>query len=116
VQPASPTDPAMSDFLDRLNKALSRHRALALDDGLDVSVGRRIAVWAVRRPARQVAGLLLATLVTGCGEDSSTTPGPLPADPPFGGTIFIDPDIITSSDPTTYTGLVAIPARCSTGA
>jgi hypothetical protein len=27
------------------------------------------------------------------------------AAPPFGGTIFIDPDIITSSDPTTFTGM-----------
>jgi hypothetical protein len=27
-------------------------------------------------------------------------------EPPLGGTIFIDPDIITASDPTTFTGLV----------
>jgi hypothetical protein len=32
-------------------------------------------------------------------------PGPDPVDPPFGGTIFIDPDIITSDDPTTLTGV-----------
>ena len=29
------------------------------------------------------------------------------AEPPFGGTIFLDPDIITESDPTTFTGLTA---------
>jgi hypothetical protein len=28
--------------------------------------------------------------------------------PPFSGTIFIDPDIITSSDPSTFTGITAI--------
>src|SRR5690349_12702748 len=27
------------------------------------------------------------------------------AAPPFSGTIFIDPDIITSADPTTFTGV-----------
>src|SRR5580765_6474209 len=29
-----------------------------------------------------------------------------PAAPPFSGTIFIDPDIITASDPTTFTNIV----------
>ena len=33
--------------------------------------------------------------------------GTVQGDPPFGGTIFIDPDIITSSDPTTFQGLVS---------
>jgi hypothetical protein len=32
-------------------------------------------------------------------------PGPDPVEPPFGGTIFLDPDIITSDDPTTFTGV-----------
>src|SRR6185503_525478 len=40
------------------------------------------------------AGLLLMCLTT------LATPEAL-ADPPFSGTIFIDPDIITASDPTT---------------
>jgi hypothetical protein len=31
-----------------------------------------------------------------------TSPGPADAAPPYGGTIFIDPDIITAADPTTY--------------
>jgi len=32
---------------------------------------------------------------------------PVLADPPYAGTIFIDPDIITASDPTTYLSVVA---------
>lgn len=36
---------------------------------------------------------------------SAFMPKPI-ADPPFSGTTFIDPDIITSADPTTYTGIV----------
>ena len=31
-------------------------------------------------------------------------PSPARAVPPFSGTIFIDPDIITESDPTTFLG------------
>ena len=31
---------------------------------------------------------------------------PTQAEPPYSGTIFIDPDIITSASPTTYTGMV----------
>ena len=49
---------------------------------------------------------LLLGLVVGCG-DGGIKPSPLDItgtspDPPFSGTIFIDPDIITSSDPTTF--------------
>jgi hypothetical protein len=46
-------------------------------------------------------------LLAGCGDGEATIqPDPLPSQPPFGGTIFIDPDIITPSDPTTFTGVV----------
>jgi hypothetical protein len=58
------------------------------------------------RPAAPILVLLFALAGAGCGDD--TGPGPsLPAEPspPFGGTIFIDPDIITSADPTTFEGL-----------
>jgi len=52
--------------------------------------------------------LVAALALLGCGGDADPTgagPGdPLPT-PPFGGTIFIDPDIITPDDPTTFTGL-----------
>ena len=44
----------------------------------------------------------------GCGSPTDSldpNPGPAPAQPPFGGTIFIDPDIIVPSDPTTFSGL-----------
>lgn len=51
--------------------------------------------------------LLLITLITlACSERG---PGQKtgPTDPPFSGTIFIDPDIITENDPTTFLSLVA---------
>jgi hypothetical protein len=35
-------------------------------------------------------------------------PAPAPATPPFAGTIFIDPDIITPSDPTAFLGLIYV--------
>ena len=35
-------------------------------------------------------------LLIGCGDaEVPIEPAPLPSQPPFGGTIFIDPDIIT---------------------
>ena len=48
--------------------------------------------WSVR------AGLVLLALAAGFAR-------PARAEPPFSGTIFIDPDIITDSDPTAYQGL-----------
>jgi len=50
--------------------------------------------------------LLLVVGVAACGEDAEPV-GLVSRPPPFGGTIFIDPDIITSSDPTTYESLSA---------
>lgn len=45
-------------------------------------------------------------LLIGCGsEEPLIEPSPLPGEPPFAGTIFIDPDIITTSDPTTFNDL-----------
>ena len=41
-----------------------------------------------------------------------------PTTPPFSGTIFLDPDIITANDATTFTGLTyagRVHARCSIG-
>ena len=44
--------------------------------------------------------LSLILFITACsGAESPTTPPS--ASPPFSGTIFLDPDIITASDPTT---------------
>ncbi len=61
-----------------------------------------------------VRGLLVAliTALAACGGDgtpSSPTPTPTvtPTAPPFSGTIFIDPDIITASDPTTFQTLTS---------
>ncbi|MDA0329063.1 MAG: hypothetical protein O2958_08660 [Gemmatimonadetes bacterium] len=52
--------------------------------------------------------LALMLLVLECCGGEPPGSGPLlptPIDPPFGGTIFIDPDIVTAADPTTFTGL-----------
>lgn len=48
--------------------------------------------------------ILLGLLMVGCGGDERVVP-PRVTQPPFAGTIFIDPDIITESDPTTFVGL-----------
>ncbi len=54
---------------------------------------------------RFVAIVALLALA-GCGDEAPTTPVPTaPPPPPFGGTIFIAPDIITENDPTTFLGL-----------
>ena len=50
-----------------------------------------------------LAAVLFAS--AGCGSEALIDPDPGPIPPPFGGTIFIDPDIITDSDPTTFLGL-----------
>ena len=52
---------------------------------------------------------MLVLGVAGCGTgDAPLTPAPrqIPT-PPFSGTIFIDPDIITAADPTTFQSLTA---------
>ncbi|UCC23887.1 MAG: hypothetical protein JSU98_09100 [Gemmatimonadales bacterium] len=52
------------------------------------------------RPTPRRALLLLAGLLA-CGEEGGGTPPPdPPPDPPFWGTIFIAPDLITDADPT----------------
>lgn len=48
--------------------------------------------------------LALAMTPVACS-DATEPPVIVPDEPPFSGTIFIDPDIITASDPTTFTGL-----------
>ena len=48
------------------------------------------------------SALVFAIASVACGtDDAPLDPGP-PAEPPFAGTIFIDPDIITASDPSTF--------------
>lgn len=54
------------------------------------------------RPLPVALALLLAT---GCGTDAPSEPTPGSPPPPFGGTIFIAPDIITDTDPSTFLGL-----------
>ncbi len=51
---------------------------------------------------------VLAVLLSssGCGEELLPVPEPVPMSPPFAGTIFIDPDIITDHDPTAYTSII----------
>ena len=54
-----------------------------------------------------VVVMILAT--SGCGGDSPSGPSPTrKTPPPFDGTIFIDPDIVTADDPTTFPGLVHV--------
>jgi hypothetical protein len=48
------------------------------------------------------ARIVVAVTLAGCSGETPQTPEPAPTTPPFGGTIFIDPDIITSNDPTTF--------------
>lgn len=57
----------------------------------------------MRRTFSSVLALFLSS--TGCGEDLLPVPEPVPMSPPFAGTIFIDPDVITDSDPTAYISL-----------
>ncbi|MGB0543696.1 MAG: hypothetical protein ACPGPI_08230, partial [Longimicrobiales bacterium] len=54
---------------------------------------------------RSAIVLLWVALLTACSGDDRLVP-PTVVRPPFDGTIFIDPDIITDADPTTFTGLV----------
>ena len=79
-----------------------------------MSISARTASLMVTRPL--LGGLLLLGLAACSGggptnPDPSPTPTPtpfptpMPVAPPFGGTIFIDPDIITPADPTTFVGL-----------
>lgn len=49
--------------------------------------------------------LLLLLMVSGCGSGNSNNPIEPVVEPPFHGTIFISPDIITASDPTSFIGL-----------
>ncbi len=46
----------------------------------------------------------LVAIAAACGGKDATGPGPDPAppDPPYAGTIFLDPDIITAADPTAF--------------
>lgn len=61
---------------------------------------------AVGAQLRRAGIALLITAALACGDDPSGSPTtPTVVAPPFGGTIFIDPDIITASDPTAFTGL-----------
>jgi hypothetical protein len=53
---------------------------------------------------------VLVVTIAGCGLDApvaTTTTVTVTKPPPFSGTIFIDPDIITSADPTTFQSLTA---------
>jgi hypothetical protein len=67
----------------------------------------------VTRSSVSFASTLLMFVALGCSEAAFPMQNPaqsaptLPTEPPFGGTIFIDPDIITPADPSSYLGLVA---------
>ena len=63
-----------------------------------------VARWGARAKPTS-GGALAVLLLAGCGGDDRVMPEPV-IQPPFSGTIFIDPDIITDADPTTFEGLV----------
>ena len=55
--------------------------------------------------SRKILSLLLGTvLLFSCTEEPKEVP-PINTDPPFQGTIFLDPDILTEADPSTYENL-----------
>ncbi len=66
--------------------------------------GRQLRVQADRKASGWLAALVVVVLAA-CSGDERVIP-PVVVRPPFEGTIFIDPDIITEADPTTFTGLV----------
>jgi len=59
---------------------------------------------ALRSPV-STAWILVGLVLGGCADDERPFVAPF-TQPPFDGTIFIDPDIITEADPTTFVGLV----------
>ncbi|MEX2529533.1 MAG: hypothetical protein WD960_02065 [Gemmatimonadota bacterium] len=61
------------------------------------------------RPARTLLPLLALLAIASCdSDDSPNQPTPTPVEPPFWGTIFISPDILTDDDPTTFEGLTYV--------
>lgn len=46
-----------------------------------------------------------ADAAAACGEAPPANPSP-PATPPYAGTVFIDPDLMTAADPTSFVGVV----------
>lgn len=55
---------------------------------------------------KSVSIFFLIILTISCSKDGKDDmPSEVPATPPFGGTIFLDPDIITDSDKSTFVGL-----------
>lgn len=59
----------------------------------------------VRLAACVASGALLISAACGGGDGPTHPSAPTVVSPPFGGTIFIDPDVITASDPTAFEGL-----------
>jgi hypothetical protein len=61
----------------------------------------------MRQRSHAVSGtlLLMCMLTMACSTDASPVEVVVDTTPPFGGTIFIDPDIITSADPSTFEDL-----------
>ena len=56
-------------------------------------------------PTRRVFLIASTICATAACNDDAEQPQSGPTTPPFAGTIFLDPDIITSSDPTAFLGL-----------
>lgn len=59
----------------------------------------------MKHPIISILSGILTGLFFCCTTDTEPTIPKVQFPPPFNGTIFLDPDILTSSDPTTFTGL-----------
>jgi len=59
-----------------------------------------------KAPAVQSIGVLVSLVIVSCGGGNSNNVVP-PTSPPFAGTIFVDPDIITPDDPSAFESITA---------
>ena len=99
-----PADPIGHQGLTVPGVAGGTRGTRSAERGIETGTGTSSRARVTTRSAFPVLVLFLAA---SCGEP--VAPAPKPSDPvvrpPFGGTIFIDPDIITPDDPTTFSGL-----------
>lgn len=59
----------------------------------------------MKNPVISILSLMLTGLFFCCTTDTEPTIPKVQFPPPFNGTIFLDPDILTPTDPSTFTGL-----------
>lgn len=62
----------------------------------------------MKHPVISILYLILMGLFFCCTSDTEPTIPKVQFSPPFNGTIFLDPDIVTASDPTTFSSLTYV--------